>query len=121
MQTLCWSKTRPSFSGAHSSCNPQTINAIFVPRIGMYIRINIPKTDLVQECHILSEGLFFIHPCICIGCIGICINRVYVYMYRVYVYMCNELGEVNAGWIPARPASVDQDHTRNNRHNPLMV
>ena len=34
---------------------------------------------------------------------------------------CNELGEVNAGWIPARPASVDQDHTRNNRHNPLMV
>ena len=35
--------------------------------------------------------------------------------------MCNELGEVNAGWIPARPASVDQDHTRNNRHNPLMV
>ena len=36
-------------------------------------------------------------------------------------YMCNELGEVNAGWIPARPASVDQDCTRNNRHNPLMV
>ena len=36
-------------------------------------------------------------------------------------YMCNELGEVNAGWIPAQPASVDQDHTRNNRHNPLMV
>ena len=35
--------------------------------------------------------------------------------------MCNELGEVNAGWFPARPASVDQDHTRNNRHNPLMV
>ena len=35
--------------------------------------------------------------------------------------MCNEPGEVNTGWIPARPASVDQDHTRNNRHNPLMV
>ena len=38
-----------------------------------------------------------------------------------YDCMCNELGEVNAGWIPARPASVDQDHTRNNRHNPWMV
>ena len=25
--------------------------------------------------------------------------------------LCNELGEVNAGWIPARPASVDQVHT----------
>ena len=35
--------------------------------------------------------------------------------------MCNELGEVNAGWIPARPASVNQAHTKNNRHPPLMV
>ena len=40
---------------------------------------------------------------------------------QVDYYYCNELGEVNAGWIPARPASVNQDHTRNNRHNPLMV
>ena len=37
------------------------------------------------------------------------------------LYLCNELGEVNAGWIPTRPASVDQVHTRNNRHAPLMV
>ena len=36
-------------------------------------------------------------------------------------YICNELGEVNAGWIPARPASVDQVHTKNNRHTPVMV
>ena len=27
-------------------------------------------------------------------------------------YYCNELGEINAGWIPARPASVDQVHTK---------
>ena len=39
MQTLCWSKTRPSFSGAHNSYISWSINTIFVPRIGMYIRI----------------------------------------------------------------------------------
>ena len=42
MQTLCWSKTRPSFSGAHNSYISWPINTIFAPRIGMYIRINIP-------------------------------------------------------------------------------
>ena len=39
MQTLCWSKTRPSFSGAHNSYISWSTNTIFVPRIGMYIRI----------------------------------------------------------------------------------
>ena len=29
-----------------------------------------------------------------------------------FKYICNELGEVNAGWIPARAASVDQVHTK---------
>ena len=47
MQTLCWSKIRPSFSGAHNSYIYWSINTHFVPRIGMYIRINIPKTDLI--------------------------------------------------------------------------
>ena len=37
METLCWSKTRPSFSGAHNA-----YIYFFVPRIGMYIRISIP-------------------------------------------------------------------------------
>ena len=35
--------------------------------------------------------------------------------------MCNELGEAGAGWTLARPASVDQVHTKNNRHTPVMV
>ena len=43
MQTLCWSKTRPSFSSAHNSYISWSINTIFVPRFGHYIRINIPK------------------------------------------------------------------------------
>ena len=39
--------------------------------------------------------------------------------------MCNELGggrrrlDSGAGWTPARPASVDQVHTKNNRHTLL--
>ena len=34
---------------------------------------------------------------------------------------CNKLGEAGAGCIPTRPASVDQVHTKNNRHTPVMV
>ena len=45
MQTLCWSKTCPSFSGADNSYISWPINTIFVPRFGMYIRINIPKNE----------------------------------------------------------------------------
>ena len=68
IQTLCWSKTRPSFSGAHNSYFSWSITTIFVPRIDMYNRINNPKTDLIFlkiwcKCHILSEGTFFFtHP-----------------------------------------------------------
>ena len=47
VQTLCWSKTSPSFSGAHISCIDRSINTIFVPQIGMYIRINMPQTDFI--------------------------------------------------------------------------
>ena len=47
VQTLCWSKTSPSFSGAHSSCISRSINTIFVPQIAMYIRINMLKTDFI--------------------------------------------------------------------------
>ena len=36
-------------------------------------------------------------------------------------YICSELGEAGAGCIPTRPASVDQVHTKNNRHTPVMV
>ena len=43
VQTLCLSKTSPSFSGAHISCIPRSINTIFVPQIDMYIRINMSK------------------------------------------------------------------------------
>ena len=42
-----WSKTRPSFSGAHNSYIYWSFNTIIVSRIGTYIRINIPKTDLI--------------------------------------------------------------------------
>ena len=35
--TLCWNKTSPSFSGAHSSCIALSINTILVPQIGMYM------------------------------------------------------------------------------------
>ena len=61
MQTLCWSKTRPSFSGAHNS-----YIYFFVPRIGMYIRISIPWTDLMylnNWCNIRRDILFD-SPCI---------------------------------------------------------
>ena len=37
-----------------------------------------------------------------------------------YASVTNQGRSMPAG-LPARPASVDQDHTRNNRHNPLMV
>ena len=49
VQTLCWSKTSPSFSGAHtcSSCISRSINTKFVPQIDMYIRINMAKTDFI--------------------------------------------------------------------------
>ena len=47
MQTLCLSKTSPSFSGADNSYISWPINTIFAPRIGMYIRINIPKMDFI--------------------------------------------------------------------------
>ena len=33
MQTLCWSQTRPSFSGAHNSYISWSINTIFVPHV----------------------------------------------------------------------------------------
>ena len=45
VQTLCWSKTSPS--GAHSSCISGSINTIFIRQIGMYIRINMSKTDFI--------------------------------------------------------------------------
>ena len=45
VQTLCWSKTSPS--GAHSSCISGSINTNFIPQIGMYIRINMSKTDFI--------------------------------------------------------------------------
>ena len=47
VQTLCWSKSSPSFSSAHSSCISRSVNTIFVPHIGMYIRINMSKTDFI--------------------------------------------------------------------------
>ena len=65
MQTLCWSKTRPSFSSAHNSYMSWSINTICVPRFGMYIRINIPNTNLIYlknwcNCVIFCErGHFF--------------------------------------------------------------
>ena len=59
MQTLCWSKTRPSFSGAHNSYICWSINTIFVPRIGMYIRINIPKMDLIYLKSWYNSVIFY--------------------------------------------------------------
>ena len=44
-----------------------------------------------------------------------------IYTQADHVYICKELGEAGAGWTPARPASVDQVHTNNNRHTPVMV
>ena len=41
--------------------------------------------------------------------------------FKTWCFICNELGEASAGWTPARPASVDQVHTKNNRHTPVMV
>ena len=69
VQTLCWSKTSPSFSCAYSSCISQSINTIFVPLIGMYIRINMSKTDFIylkiwcDSVTFCQEGTFFFtHP-----------------------------------------------------------
>ena len=58
MQTLCSSQTRPSFSGAHNSYISRSINTIFVPRISMYIRINITKTDFIY-LQIWCNGVIF--------------------------------------------------------------
>ena len=75
MQTLCWSKTRTSFSGADNSYISWPINTIFAPRIGMYIRINIPKMDFIylkiwcNSVIFCQRGLFFTHP-------------VYIYIYH---------------------------------------
>ena len=69
MQTLCWSKTRPSFSGADNSYISWPINTIFVPRIGMYIRINIPEMDFIylkmccNSVIFCQRGIFFDSPC----------------------------------------------------------
>ena len=69
VQTLCWSKTSPSFSGAHSSCISLSINTIFVPPIGMYIRINMSKTDFIylknfgNSVIFCKRGFFFDSPC----------------------------------------------------------
>ena len=71
MQTLCWSKTRPSFSSAYNSYIFWSINTIFVPRFGMYIRIHIPKMNLIylkNWCNSVTfceRGHFFYSPCMC--------------------------------------------------------
>ena len=68
-KTLGWSKSSHSFSSAHSSCISQSINTIFVPHIGMYIRINMSKTDFIYLkiwCDIVTfcqRGHFFYSPC----------------------------------------------------------
>ena len=69
MQTLCWSKSSPSFSSAHSSCISRSINNIFVPQIGMYIRFNMSKTDFIylkmwcDSVTFCQRGHFFLtHP-----------------------------------------------------------
>ena len=68
MQTLCWSKSSPSFSSAHSSCISRSIITIFVPHIGMYIRINMSKTDFIylkiwcDSVTFCQRGLFLTHP-----------------------------------------------------------
>ena len=69
MQTLCWSKIRSLFLGAHNSYIYWSINTIFVPRIYMCIRINIPKTDLIylkiwcNSVIFCQRGHFFYSPC----------------------------------------------------------
>ena len=48
--------------------------------------------------------------------------RLITFYYLVYLHICNELGgETGVGCIPTRPASVDQVHTKNNKHTPVMV
>ena len=69
MQTLCWRKTRPSFSGADNSYISWPTNTTFVPRIGMYIRINIPEMDVIylkiwcNSVIFCQRGIFFDSPC----------------------------------------------------------
>ena len=68
VQTLCWIKTSPSFSGAYSSCISQSINTIFAPQIGMYIRINMSQTDFIylkiwcDSVTFCQRGHIFTHP-----------------------------------------------------------
>ena len=70
MQTLCWSKTRPSFSGAHNSYISWSINTIFLPQIDIYNRINNTKTDFIflkiwcNSVIFCQRGHFFCSPCI---------------------------------------------------------
>ena len=62
VQTLCWSKTSPSFSGAHSSCISLS-NNITNRHVhqDQYVENGFHLSqDLGRWCHILSEGTFFL-------------------------------------------------------------
>ena len=80
VQTLCRSKTSPSFSGAHSSCISRPINTIFVPQIGMYIRVNMSKTDffyrkiLCDSVTFCQGDIFLTHPVLNAKLHDICCN-----------------------------------------------
>ena len=102
VQTLCWSKTSPSFSGAHSSCISRSINTIFVPQIDMYIRINVSKKDLIN-LKIWCDGVTFCQrdifldsPCIWLN------NDLEPYFHRtIFVYW-----KTNSG-PPSNPSYID--------------
>ena len=64
VQTLCWSKSSPSLSNAHSSCISRSINTIFVPHMGMYIRINIISRFGAIVSHFVRGDILFYSPCI---------------------------------------------------------
>ena len=80
VQTLCWSKTSPSFLGAHSSCIARPINTILVPQIGMYIRINMSdffyRKILCHSVTFCQRGIFFL--------LTLCKDTLAKYMCAIY-------------------------------------
>ena len=97
VQTLCWSKSSPSFSSAHSSCISRSINNIFVPQIGMYIRFNMSKTDFIylkmwcDSVTFCQRGHFFWLTLYICNISSTCIICMSVFWIKLSIYLSSNL------------------------------
>ena len=78
MQTLCWRKTSPSFSGAHRSCISRSINIIFCTT-----NRHVHQDQCVENVFHLSQGFGAIVSHFVIG---------ECFLLALYVRASNEMG-----------------------------